>query len=348
MPDSDMEKLNIDKVAKLAHVSRSVVSRVLNDHPNVSDVARERVMKVVNKYNYKPNSVARSLATSSTHEIGVLVSQGTDEALGNAFWMQIHRGIFEESKKRGYFVSLSYVTENKKEDLYKFIMDERRLDGYILLTQEVTDLVGRMMFEKKIPIVLVGHVPKKKKVSSVDVDNFRGGELATQHLIQLGHKKIGIILASLEMKETKDRLAGYKKAHADAGLEIDEEYIKDVDYQYKAGFNCMKEWIEEESGITAVFCASDTIAMGALLAANKLGKRVPEDFAIVGFDDLSFAEYTSPPLTTIRQPIFDKGRKAAELLINEIEDDSCKRRKVNLKPDLVVRESCGARVKNPA
>ena len=124
-----MEKLNIDKVAKLAHVSRSVVSRVLNNHANVSDVARERVMKVVRKYNYRPNSVARSLATNSTHEIGVLVTQSEDEALGNAFWMQMHRGIFEESRQRGYFVSLSYVSKSNSKELYNFIINERRLAG---------------------------------------------------------------------------------------------------------------------------------------------------------------------------------------------------------------------------
>jgi len=341
-----MKKLNIDKVAKLAHVSRSVVSRVLNDHPNVSDVARQRVMEVVNKYNYKPNSVARSLATNSSHEIGVLVTQSSDEALGSAFWMQIHRGIFEECKKRGYFVSLSYVSGKKKDNLYKFIMDERRLDGYILLTQEVTDLVGRMMFDKNIPIVLVGHVPRKKKVSSVDVDNLKGGELATQHLISLGHKKIGIILASLDMKESKDRLAGYKQAHSKAGLEVDENHIKVADYQYKAGYTAMMEWIEGGSGITAVFCASDTIAMGAILAANKMGKSVPGDYSIVGFDDLSFAEYMHPPLTTIRQPIFEKGKRAAELLINEIEGDEYEPAMINLEPELVVRESCGPLAKS--
>lgn len=337
-----MEKLNIDKVAKLAHVSRSVVSRVLNDHPNVSDVARQRVMEVVTKYNYKPNSVARSLATNSTHEIGVLVTQGSNEALGSAFWMQIHRGIFEESKQRGYFVSLSYVTGGKKDDLYKFIQEERRLDGYILLTQEVTDLVGRQMFDRNIPIVLVGHVPRKKKVSSVDVDNYKGGELAAQHLIGLGHTKIGIILASLDMKESKDRLAGYRNALKNAGLQVNDDYIKVTDYQFKAGFNIMNNWINTGSDITALFCTSDTIAMGAILAARKQGKQIPEDYAIVGFDDLSFSEYTYPPLTTIHQPIYEKGKKAAELLINQIEDENAERKKVNLEPKLLVRESCGA------
>jgi LacI family transcriptional regulator len=337
-----MEKLNIDKVAKLAHVSRSVVSRVLNDHPNVSDVARERVMKVVKKYNYRPNSVARSLATNSSHEIGVLVTQSEDEALGNAFWMQMHRGIFEESKNRGYFVSMSYVSPGSGEDLNNFILNERRLDGYILLTQEVTDLVGRELFNKNIPIVLVGHVPRKKKVSSVDVDNFKGGKLAAEHLIGLGHTKIGVMLASLDVKESRDRLRGFKEAHEEAGVEFSEDRLKVIDYQFKAGYQTMKGWVEDEKDVTAIFCASDTIAMGAVLAARDLGKRVPEDYSIVGFDDLSFSEYTYPPLTTIHQPIFQKGKKAAELLINEIEDDEIDHQMLNLDPKLVVRKSCRA------
>jgi|AntRauTorcE11897_2_1112592.scaffolds.fasta_scaffold00509_3 LacI family transcriptional regulator len=338
-----MEKLNIDKVAKLAHVSRSVVSRVLNDHPNVSDVARKRVMDVVKKYNYRPNSVARSLATKSSHEIGVLVTQSEDEALGNAFWMQMHRGIFEESKQRGYFVSLSYVTKENSDELNNFIVNERHLDGYILLTQEVTDMVGRQLFDKDIPIVLVGHVPKKKKVSSVDVDNFKGGKLAAEHLLKLGHEKIGVMLASLDMKESEDRLNGFREAHRAAGIDFSDDQIEIVDYQFKAGYQTMKEWIESDNDITAVFCASDTIAMGALLATRELGKKVPEDYAVVGFDDLSFAEFTYPPLTTIHQPIFQKGKIAAELLINEIEDEDTERQKINLDPQLVVRDSCGAR-----
>lgn len=337
-----MEKLNIDKVAKLAHVSRSVVSRVLNDHPNVSDVARERVMKVVNKYNYRPNSVARSLATNSSHEIGVLVTQNEDEALGSAFWMQLHRGIFEESKQRGYFVSLSYVSPGNSEELNNFILNERRLDGYILLTQEVTDMVGQQLFDKNIPIVLVGHIPRKKRVSSVDVDNFKGGKLAAEHLIGLGHERIGIMLANLDMKESVDRLEGLREAHNEAGIGISDDQVEIVDYQFKAGYQTMKRWIETNSDITAVFCASDTIAMGALLAVREFGKQVPEDYAVVGFDDLSFAEFTYPPLTTIHQPIFQKGKKAAELLINEIENEDADRKKINLDPQLIIRDSCGA------
>lgn len=336
-----MKNLNIDKVAKLAHVSRSVVSRVLNDHPNVSSDARARVMEVVEKYNYKPNSVARSLATNRAHEIGVLVTKSGDEALGSAFWTQIHLGIFEECTKRGYFTSLSYVSESQKDDLHNFILNERRLDGYILLTQEVTDLVGEVLFEKDIPIVLVGHIPKKKKVSSVDVDNYLGGKLATEHLIKAGHKKIGIILASLEVEESMDRLKGYKDALKEGGLEFDENYMSVVDYQFKDGYASMNEWIKNYTEITAVFCASDTLAMGALLAVKENGKKVPDDYAFVGFDNLNFSEYTSPPLTTIQQPIYEKGQTAAKILIDQIEGKQSEKKQFNLEPTLVVRESSG-------
>lgn len=336
-----MENLNIDKVAKLAHVSRSVVSRVLNNHPNVSSDARARVMEVVEKYNYKPNSVARSLATNSAHEIGVLVTKSGNEALGSAFWTQIHLGIFEECIARGYFASLSYVSGSKKDDLQNFILNERRLDGYILLTQEVTDMVGELLFEKDIPIVLVGHIPKKKKVSSVDVDNYLGGKLATEHLIKAGHKKIGIILASLDMEESIDRLNGYKDALKEGGLEFNINNMSVVDYQFKDGYDTMNEWIKNDADLEAVFCASDTLAMGALLAVKDNGKKVPDDYAIVGFDNLNFSEYTSPPLTTIQQPIYKKGQTAAKILIDQIEGDQSEKKQINLEPTLVVRESCG-------
>jgi LacI family transcriptional regulator len=150
------------------------------------------------------------------------------------------------------------------------------------------------------------------------------------------------MLASLDVKESRDRLRGFKEAHEEAGVEFSEDRLKVIDYQFKAGYQTMKGWVEDEKDVTAIFCASDTIAMGAVLAARDLGKRVPEDYSIVGFDDLSFSEYTYPPLTTIHQPIFQKGKKAAELLINEIEDDEIDHQMLNLDPKLVVRKSCRA------
>lgn len=338
------KKLSIDEVAKLAYVSRSVVSRVLNDHPNVSDEARERVMEVVNKYNYKPSSVARGLATKKSYEIGILAPRRSDEALANGFWSLLHLGIFEECIQQGYFVSMSPISTDLGADIEEHVLDNKRLDGFILLTQEITDIVASKLIKRESPFVLVGHGPDNPNIPSVDVDNFSGAYKATQHLINLGHKNIGIVLASLDMQETRERLEGYKKALNDYNIQIQEKYISTGDYCQKHGFEIMEHWAQKEDEITAVFCASDTLAMGALSALHKENIKVPDEMALIGFDDLPFAQYTIPPLTTIKQPICEKGKRAARLLINQIENKAEQVVHENLEPELIVRESCGAKL----
>jgi len=333
-----MQKLNIDKIAKLALVSRSVVSRVLNNHPNVSDEARKRVMDVVTKYDYRPSAVARSLATDSMFEIGIFATRRGDEALGNGFWTLLHLGIFEECIKRGYFVTLSFISIRMKKKVYDFLLNERRFDGYILLTQEVADLVYNVINERNIPNVLVGH-NDNSKIFSIDVDNYTGGYKATKHLIDIGHKNIGIILAGSNLKETTDRLGGYKSALLESNIEIEEGNIIMGDYSQRFGYETMYCWLKEKTEMTAVFCASDTLAMGALLALYKSNVLVPKEFSIVGFDDLNFSKYLIPPLTTIQQPIFKKGKKAAKLLIDQIEKKITDPVNINLEPELIVRES---------
>ncbi|HMB98436.1 MAG TPA: LacI family DNA-binding transcriptional regulator [Balneolaceae bacterium] len=336
-----MEKLNIDKIAKLALVSRSVVSRVLNNHPNVSDEARKRVMDVVTKYNYRPSSVARSLATDSMFEIGIFATRRGDEALGNGFWTLLHLGIFEECIKRGYFVTLSFLSTKMKDEAYNFVLNERRFDGYILLTQEVTDLVYNVINDRNIPTVLVGHADKNEGIFSIDVDNIAGGYKATKHLIGLGHKKIGIILAGMNLKESVDRLKGYKRAMSESDLPINEDYIAIGDYSQRFGYETMHCWLQDHPEMTGLFCASDTLAMGALLALYKSNVQVPEQFSVIGFDDLNFSKYLAPPLTTIQQPIFKKGKKAARLLIDQIEKKVTDPININLEPELIIRESSG-------
>jgi len=336
-----MNRLNIDKIAKLALVSRSVVSRVLNNHPNVSMEARKRVMDVVEKYDYRPSSVARSLATDNMFEIGIFATRRGDEALGNGFWTLLHLGIFEECIKRGYFVTLSFISTKMKDEAYNFVLNERRFDGYILLTQEVADLVFEVISKRKIPTVLVGHNEENCGIFSIDVDNLAGGYKATKHLIELGHKEIGIMLAGMNLKESVDRLKGYKRAMKEAGLAVSNENIAIGDYSQRFGYETMHCWLNDKPQLTAVFCASDTLAMGALLALYKSNINVPKQFSIVGFDDLNFSKYLIPPLTTIQQPIFKKGKKAAKLLIDQIEKKVTDPVSINLEPELIIRESSG-------
>jgi DNA-binding LacI/PurR family transcriptional regulator len=334
-----MERLNIDKVAKLAHVSRSVVSRVLNNHPNVSDEARVRVMKVVKKYNYRPNSVARSLATQSTYQIGVLTSRIEDESLGNGYWTLLYLGIFEECIRRGYYVRLSFYSSSMNDELHELLLNQHHLDGVICLNEEVTDLTVKTLADKDIPIVLVGHNPNHPDISSVDVDNYDGAYQATKHLIDLGHRDIGGIFGDQNVEETEHRIRAYRDALTDHGLGVRDDYVRVGSYTQQDGHLTMNNWAANHKKMTAVFCASDTIAMGALLALHENGIPVPEQFSVVGFDGLPISRYMIPPLTTIEQPTYGKGARAAELLINHIKNRENKVIQENMKPKLVERKS---------
>ncbi len=338
-----MKKMTIDQVAELAFVSRSVVSRVLNDHPNVSDEARGRVLRVIEEHDYRPSSVARSLATDRTFEIGVLTPRRRGAALANGFWSLLHSGIFEQCIERGYFVSLSMISPEMSHDVSDRILNDRRLDGYILLTQEVSNQVADALREREVPTVLVGYDPAcPTEWPSVDVDNFDGAYQATEHLHCLGHRRIAAILGRLDMRESEDRRDGYRQALEAAGVPVEERRMAIGDYSQQGGFDIMSRWIEEGLEATAVFCASDMMAMGALLALRRAGVAVPEEVALVGFDDLPVVRYIDPPLTTVHQPIYEKGECAANLLIDRIEEKDTSGERVTLKPELVVRESCGA------
>jgi LacI family transcriptional regulator len=164
---------------------------------------------------------------------------------------------------------------------------------------------------------------------------------ATKHLIGLGHKKIGIILAGMNLKESVDRLKGYKRAMSESDLPINEDHVSIGDYSQRFGYETMHCWLQDHPEMTGLFCASDTLAMGALLALYKSNVQVPEQFSVIGFDDLNFSKYLTPPLTTIQQPIFKKGKKAARLLIDQIEKKVTDPININLEPELIIRESSG-------
>lgn len=333
--------MNIDKVAKLAHVSRSVVSRVLNNHPNVSDEARSRVMNVVEEYNYRPNSVARSLATSSTFQIGVLSGIFGEESLGNGYWTLLYLGIFEECIRHGYYVRLSFYSSAMSKELHDLILNEHHLDGVICLNEEVTEFTLRTFADREIPMVLVGHNPKYPDISSVDVDNYDAAYKATDHLVQLGHKNIGGMFGDQNVQETEHRLRGYRDALENAGIEINDDYSVVGSYSQHDGHDNMVRWINNHPEMTAVFCASDTIAMGALLALHENNISVPEQFSVVGFDGLPISKYMIPPLTTVAQPTYKKGEKAAHLLIDKIKNKEAEVEHTNLKPELLIRKSSG-------
>ena len=335
-----MQKLNIDDIARLAYVSRSVVSRVLNNRPNVSNEARERVQAVIEKYNYRPSATARSLATARTYEISILAPRKKDEVFANAFWSLVFLGISEECTKRGYFVSLSMISGEMEVHLIDRIVHGHNFDGYVLISKTVADQVVPALHKRNLPTVLIGHNPAFPDLDSVEGDNVTGGYRATEHLIGLGHRRIAALMGPLHAQESIDRLEGYKQALLDAGLPLDEALIAEGDYSQQSGCELTPDLLGHTPRPTAVFCANDAMAAGVLLALHRAGLAVPGDVSVVGYDDLPNSQYTIPPLTTVRQPIYEMGRHAADMVIDQIEGTRKEPVHTKLDVELVMRESC--------
>ncbi|QXD16315.1 LacI family transcriptional regulator [Rhodocaloribacter litoris] len=339
------KKITIDEVARLAYVSRSVVSRVLNNHPNVSKEARARVMKVIEEYNYRPSSVARSLVTDRTYELCVLAPRRRNDVLATGYWPLVLLGLSEQSIQRGYYVSISMVSADMESAINERILTGHAFDGFILIARDVTRFVAEALQASATPIVLIGHDPNFPDLNSIDADNFDGAYQAGSHLVGLGYRRIGLMLGPAEMPESDDRRNGFLKALADAGLSVPPAYTAIGDYSHQSGYAIMQRWIERGDVPEAVFCTSDAKATGAILALHEAGLRVPEDVAIVGFDDLPTARFTIPPLTTVHQPVYEKGEQAANVIIDLIEGQRTGVIHQNLPVKLVVRETCGAHLR---
>ena len=338
-----MKKITIDEVARLAFVSRSVVSRVLNNHPNVSKEARARVLKVIEEYNYRPSSVARSLVTDRTFELCVLAPRRRDDVLATGYWTLVLLGISERSLQRGYFVSITMVSADMGDEINSRMLASHAFDGFILIAHDVIKLVANGLRTRRTPIVLIGHDPNFPDLNSVDGDNFDGAYQAGAHLVGLGYRRMGLMLGPLDLQETADRRDGFVQALREAGRSIAEAHLVVGDYSQQSGYDLMRRWIEAGDPPEAVFCTSDVQAIGALLALYRAGLRVPEDVALVGYDDLPTSRYTTPPLTTVHQPVYGKGEQAANIIIDQIEGKRSGVVHENLPVRLVVRETCGAR-----
>ncbi len=336
-----MEILTIDQIAKMAYVSRSVVSRVINNHSNVSDEARERVQKIVDQYNYTPSAAARRLVTSRSYEISLLTPRKDDEVLANGFWPLLLTGITETCNEHGYLVSLSMVSGMMKHEIRRRILSRSDFDGFIVVGQQVSDLVGPALEKRRAACIVIGALPTSSSMSYIDAGNAYGGMLAARHLANLGHERIGVISGVSDTQETRERLAGYRNALRAARLPIDDRLHVEGDYSEKSGYVSMQRLLALDEPPTAVFCMCDAIALGALLAIRRSGRDVPGDISVVGYDDLPFAKYTSPPLTTIHRPVFDMGGLAALCVIDQAEGRTTSPVTKRLDVSLKVRETTG-------
>lgn len=337
-----MKRVTIKDVAAYAGVSYQTVSRVINQKGEVSEATRRKVLAAIEELHYRPSAIARSMASQRTRTLGLITADFSDY-----FFTQVIIGAELEARKHDYFFMLASTQRQlADEPAYLRLFTERRVDG-ILFARPSTEEDNRhivSLIRQGVPLVTTAyHVPGEKLIV-VDVDNVDGGLQATEHLVALGHRKIGMIEGPPRWKSVDDRTEGYKLALAKAGIPFDESLIEAGDWSYKSGYEAMKRLYAKAPQITALFAQNDRMAIGAMRALQEAGRRIPDDIAIVGYDDIPVASYTNPPLTTMHQPMQEVGRVAARLLIESIEKPDVNKEIVLLKTRLVVRGTCGSQM----
>ncbi|NWG18258.1 MAG: LacI family DNA-binding transcriptional regulator [Chloroflexi bacterium] len=336
----------MEDIARLAGVSRSTVSRVINHHPNVSPATREKVWQVIQEQKFHPNQIARMLATQRTQILGIVVSQTAAVFFDDpsAYFPTLIQGIAEVANQQNYSTLLwlggSGEGENH-ESFHRQISHNHLADGLVLLSASASHpLIARLVDTPALFVTIERPRHFAERVSYVTIDNVQAARTAVEHLIQLGRRKIAIITGPLLNTDSHDRVIGYQQAMEAAGLAVDPRWIVYGEFNTDTGQRAMKSLLP--LGLDAVFAASDQIALGVLQTLREAGVCVPQDMAVVGFDDLPAATATTPQLTTIHHPIREKGAYATRLLLGLIEGSVPEPQQVLLPTHLVIRQSCGA------
>ena len=333
----------LEEVARLAGVSRSTASRVINDHPNVQPETRERVWQAIRESGYQPHAVARSLVTNRTQIIGMIIPEAVTTLFTDPFFPLMLRGATEACNIHQYQLMLSLFTARAdQQGMYQRVLRNGYLDGVIVASASLDDPLIPDLLRDRIPFVSVGRHPNER-VLYVDVDNVAGARMAVEHLIRLGHQRIATITGRLDMAAGQDRLEGYRQALKAHHIPVDEGLIVEGDFTEGSGMVGMQRLLSTSP--SAVFAASDMMAIGALKALHKAGWQVPQDIALVGFDDIPAASAVEPALTTVRQPIERLGSMAVEVLLSVLEtslQEEVPAQRIVLPTELVVRASCGS------
>lgn len=336
----------IKDVARVAGVSTSTASLALNDKPRVSKKTRAKVLKAAQMLDYHPNVIARGLVKRKTNNLALVIPHTAGYIFFSPYFVEVVRGISNTANSFGYRLMISIVSaEVEEKSAYLQIIKEGFIDGLILLDVRLRDERILELKRENFPFVVIGRDFTPKGVSYVDPDDVNGAFQAVRHLVSLGHKKIAFINGPSNYMVSFDRLEGYRKALAEAELSYNPNLVRHSDFTQESGYETMKEIIDNFSNFTALFAAGDLMAMGAIKAIKEKGLKIPEDIAVVGFDDIPAARFADPPLTTVRQPIYDIGALAAEVLIGILEGRRVKEDHIIMPIQLIIRKSCGTEKK---
>jgi LacI family transcriptional regulator len=336
-----MAGLTLEDIARQVGVSRSTVSRVVNDHPNVREDVRRRVLDVIQTTGYHPNAAARTLASQRSWMIGLVLPRSVSSFFTDPYFPHLTQGIAQACNQHNYTLGLFLVgTQEDEEKVFPRVSRRGFLDGLLVQSGQIGDLLIDRLVGSNLPLVILGRPAHASNVSYVDVDNVAAAHNAVFHLIRLGYQRIASITGPPNSTVSLDRMDGFRQALAERSRAFDPSLVAEGDFSEAGGYHAMQRLLPAKPD--AVFAASDIMAVGAMRAVREAGLRVPDDVAFVGFDDLPLATPPDPPLTTIRQPVFQFGTTAVELLTDLIENGVHSPRRIMMVTELIVRESCGA------
>jgi len=327
-------------VARRARVSFMTVSRVVNGVPGVRERTRARVLKAIEELGYYPNAAARALNSSRSRNVGIVFPR-RDYLLIAPFCVELCVGVEARLKQRGYHLFLGSLANQRDSGELHALYKEGKVDGLILFAPPTDDPGIERLAADGLPFVVVHGRSRKVKVPYVDTDNDQGTALVLGHLIELGHRRIGFVTGNMAEVNSQDRLRGYRAGLRARGIRVDEALVRSGDWTLESGYAALESLMRTGRPPTAIAFSNDQMAIGALKAAQDLGVRVPDDVSVTGYDDIQYASFTSPALTTVRQHIGAVGDRVAELMLERIEEKRPTRHIV-LDPELVIRSSCRA------
>jgi LacI family repressor for deo operon, udp, cdd, tsx, nupC, and nupG len=336
------KRITIKDVAAMAGVSRQTVSRVLNDPDVVAEETRARVLAAIRELGYRPNAIARSLVSQRTYILGLLTADFSDYTHA-----RIIEGAEAEAREHGYLIFVSGAEHGPDgEPLCSSpLLSQHHAEG-LFIVYHGSDHDSYHIFEeipRDLPIVTIGYARNRDSVVTVGIANYQGARQATQHLVGLGHRRIAHITGPIQMYASQERQRGYTSALQEAGIIPKDSLVATGDWSSASGYHATLQLLERNLGLTALFIQNDRMALGALQALREYRLRVPQDVAVVGFDNIPSTPYFDPPLTSLHQPNYELGRTGVRLLIDLINGQPAPSAPIRLGTKLAIRRSCGAR-----
>lgn len=337
------KRINISDVAREAGVSPQTVSRALNNKGEISGDTRARVLETVRRLGYRPNTLARGLVTHRTYTLGLVVPD-----IANPFFSEVARGAEDAAHEAGYSLLFCNAVESPEREMDALrTLEAQRVDGILLCSSRLSDEDLAGLLSRLPPVVLANREPAVAGMQCVRVDDEFGARAATQHLLGSGRRCIGLLAGPAASRSGRSRTRGYNAVLAEAGLPIDPDLEVHGAPYLDDGCERATRLLHEHPEIDALLCYNDLVAVGALQACAALGKRVPEDIAVIGFDDIPLAALVAPPLTTLRSDRRALGRAIVQLMLQAIEGCPNGCDDVLIKPELIVRASAPAAVPAP-